>query len=258
MKPEVSRLGDSPLYLKALVYAYFGVGKTMFCGSAADHEEMRDVLLIRVEDGALTVRNKDIVTIQRIQTMDDMDQAFWAIVNRKKGFETIKTVIIDSATDLQQLCLEETVAENCKKNANKDPNLPSIHDWGQVNFRLTKMFRQFRDLPVHLFITALVRETYNTDDPAARQTRGPVSCGPQLAPTLGTRIMAFVDHVWSLHRTPKENSPDLRTLMTQPSKVWGAKTRGEEFAKLLGPKVENPSLYSIFETLKKTTKTKET
>lgn len=252
--PKVTALGDGELFMKVLIYAEFGVGKTRFAGTAADHEEMRDVLFVRVEDGTLTVRGKDIKSVPMITEVSDMHDVFWALASKKKEFQGIKTVVIDSGTDLVQLCTEEVVRKNCARDSSKDPDRVTIRDWGDVNFILTKLFRMFRDLPMHVIMTALVREVFDTDDPETKLRRGPVMCVPDFPPKLGNRTMAFFDHVWSLHRTPTKENPNLRTLMTQPKKPWMAKTRGEAFAEALGPAVQDPTLPQLFELLKKTSK----
>lgn len=246
---KLQDVSDTPYFMKVLIFANFGVGKTRFGGTAMNHPEMRDVLFVTVEDGTLTVKHTGAKRTPSITSIREMEEVFWSLANKKPGFETIKTVVIDSGTDLVQLCVEEVVRDNCKANKGKDPDRVTIRDWGDVNFILTKLFRMFRDLPMNVIMTALVREQYDTDDPETKLRRGPVMCGPDFPPKLMMRTMAFFDHVWSLHR----KSDGTRVLMTQPKHPWVGKTRGERFAEALGPTVENPELPQLFELLKKTT-----
>ena len=243
-----------PIFMKCVVYSHFGVGKTLLAGTAADEPEMRDVLLIRAEDGSTTIRHKNLKATKLVASVSEVDDLFWKLMNKKKGFETFKTVIIDSGTALLQTCLEEVVEKNCKKDKSKDPDRVSIRDWGDANFILTKLFRHYFDLPMNVIVTALVREDFNTDDPEERARRGPTLCRPDFNPKLANRIQAFADFVWSMHR----KSDGTRVLLTQPKGSWTGKTRGEEYAEQLPVEVENPTLPKLYQLLKSVQPKKET
>jgi len=232
-------------FFKALIYGHFGVGKTQFAGTASDCEAMRDVLFVRIEDGTMTVRHKDHIELSRVvKKVADVETIFWRLAQGKAD-NPIRTVVLDSGTDLVQLCREEVVAKNCAKNPNKDKDQISLRDHGDVNFILTRLFRMFRDLPMHVIITALVTERFNTDDPDEKMKRGPVQCLPAFPPMLGSRVMAYVDHVWSIHR--RENGS--RFMLTQPKGPWTAKTRNDLFAVAIGTVIENPTLPTIMQLL---------
>jgi hypothetical protein len=250
---------DEDVWMKAIIYAPFGVGKTRLCGTAAEHEEMRDVLLMRCEDGKATITHQAIKMTPRIRTIGEARQLFWNLANRKKAsfksadgesvhydYGAVKTLIIDSGTALLQTCVEEVVAKNCEKDPKKDPDRVTIRDWGDANFILTKLFREFFDLPMNVLVTALVREDYNTDDPEDRVRRGPVLCRPDFNPKLANRVMAFADFVWWMSM----NKDGTRILHTQPEGAWVAKTRGDVYASKLPAKIGNPTLPKLYTVLK--------
>jgi hypothetical protein len=209
---------------------------------------MKDVLLIKCEDGSLTIKHQDAQATDLIKSVSDLDEVFWGLANKKKGYETFKTVIIDSGTEALTMCLQEVVEKNCEVDKTKDPDRVSIRDYGDANFIMTRLFRRFRDLPMHVFITAQVREEYKSDDPATRMKTGPNICLPDFTPKLATRVMQYMDFVWALH----VDKDGVRKLLTRPKGVWRAKTRGEAFADALGEVVSNPTLPELFELLKKT------
>ena len=243
-----------PVFMKAIIFAHFGVGKTRLAGTAVDDPDMKDVLLIRAEDGSTTVRNKHITATHRVSSVSEVSDLFWKLANKHKDYKRFKTVIIDSGTALLQTCVEEVVERNCKKDTKKDPDRVTIRDWGDANFILTRLFRQFFDLPMHVIVTALVREEFNTSDPEDRMARGPVNCMPDFNPKLARRIMAFADFVWSLHI---DKDGKTRKLLTQPKGAWCAKTRGEEFAEALPEHVDNPTLPQLYQLLRKVCPQKE-
>lgn len=244
---------EEEIFMKILVYAHFGVGKTLLAGTAADEPEMSDVLLIRAEDGTTTIKSKNVTATKLVQSVSEVRDLFWNLANKKKDYARFKTVIIDSGTALLQTCIEEIVEKNCKTNREKDPDRVTIRDWGDANFVLTKLFRQFYDLPMNVIVTALVREEFNTSDPEQRMSRGPVLCMPDFNPKLARRIMAFADFVWSMHIDKKGN----RQLLTQQKGPWQAKTRGVEYAEQLPESVENPTLPQLFRLLKSVQPKKE-
>lgn len=239
---------ETPLYFKALIYGPFGVGKTFFAGGALDVPEMEDVLWLKCEDGAMTIKHRTFETSPLIEKMEQIDDAFWSLAQRKKGFENFKCVVLDGGSALLQTVLRQIVDMNCAKNPNKDPFLPSQHDYGQMTFNMRRIIRRFTQLPMHVIITAMLREQYDTDDELEKIKRGPKRCVPDFTPKVGEDAMAAVDMVWPL--MAKENGT--RVILTQRKGPWMAKTRGELFAKQLGPMIENPSLPAIFEILKAT------
>jgi hypothetical protein len=248
---KLHSLAEQPVYIKALIYGYFGAGKTRLCGTAAEHPEMKDVLLIKCEDGSLTIKHQDAQATDLIKSVSDLDDVFWSLANKKKGYETFKTVIIDSGTEALTMCVQEVVEKNCETDKSKDPDRVTIRDWGDANFIMTRLFRRFRDLPMHVLVTAQVREEFKTDDPSARLKTGPSICMPDFTPKLATRVMQYMDFVWALSVA---SDGVTRKLLTRPKGVWRAKTRGEEFANALGDVVENPTMPELFELLKKTSK----
>lgn len=246
---KLSHIAEQPHFIKALVYGYFGAGKTFFAGTASDHEEMQPVLLARAEDGALTIRGKDAMVTPRIDTMAKFDEVFNNLANKRKGWE-FNTVILDSGTALLQTCLEEVVERNASGDPSKSTDRISIRDFGDANFMMRKRIRQLFMLPMHVIVTALVREEYNTSDPETRLKRGPVMCSPDFTPKLRDQVMAFADFVWHIHA----KSDGTRVLITQPVKrgttLWLAKSRGEEFSRHLPVEVENPRLPQLLEMMK--------
>lgn len=252
--PELIDLDSTPFWLKLLLYGPYNSGKTHLAGTAEDHEDLSPVLLIRAEEGSFTVRGKGVKSVKRVKSVKEFDAIFWALVNNKPPYDEIRTVVLDSGTALVQTVVEEVVAKNVRDSKkDKDPDLVSIRDWGQVNFILRKRFRDLYELPKHVIVTALDRLEWKTDDAEERAKQGPSKCIPDFPPKLGRTMMASADFVWSLTVDDSEK----RALYTRAHKdskqcSHAGKTRGDAFRKVLPPKVEgeNMSLPRIWNLMK--------
>lgn len=66
---SITPLGERRKYIKCLFYAKYGDGKTSLAASAVDVEEMRDVLLLNVESGAMSIE-----TASHIEHRDLIDE----------------------------------------------------------------------------------------------------------------------------------------------------------------------------------------
>lgn len=241
--------------INALIYGDPGAGKTLLAAGAADIPEMRDVLLVNIEGGTLTIRSKDnihAVDIGRDEngkptgnTIKELEDITWNILTNQHGMGRFKTVIIDSVTELQTQDLEDLVTEANKKNSNRSIDDISLHEYKRDGARLKRIFRHLRDAPINLIVTALPKKI--VDDPKAEKPRV-VEVRPSLTQSVALSLMGYVDFVWFLY---KEEQGNKRFMLTQDLGPVKAKTRNQKFHEAIGQKVENPTLPALYEQLLK-------
>jgi hypothetical protein len=231
-------------YINALIYSDPGVGKTSLVASAAENPAMGEVLFLNFEGGLLSIKGRKNVRIRDVHSVDDVEDAFWAVIQKRPGYEKIGTVAIDSGTELQGVNLEQLASEafNDKSKRGKRESVDQIfqEDYGKDTARLKRVFRWFRDAPFNFIITAHAKRLYKKGQD---KNSDPTLIGVQPAFTnkLGVSVCGYVDFVWYMFKENEDENgqpvPERRYLLPQERGVYYAKTRGHKFAAALGDKV---------------------
>lgn len=231
-------------FIKMLVYGPPGSGKTTLGGSAALRVK---TLIISAESGLLSLQNlKDEsgntpdIDYTQIKSFADMEAAFHFLKNEKHSYQA---VVIDSLTEIQRAC-RDAILETAKKDAME------IRDWGQLANKIERMVRAFRDLPMHLIVTAL-------EDAETDKLTGEVKIWPALQGSVQKQLPAYFDLVLYAHSKEVGEGVDRKTVhgvLTQNSGKYVAKDRSGKLPKV----VESPSFGKLVDLIYPVTVTKET
>ena len=174
--------------LNLLIYGRSGVGKTRLAASASVVPELAPVLLIDIEGGTFSIRDVyPDVDVLRVSTWTDMQAAYDELYEGKHKY---KTVVLDSLTEIQKFSMLNIMEDLVKdpRNADRDPDIPSIREWGKNIEQIRKMVRAFRDLPMTAIFTALVNEDKNSKTGALERK-------PSLSGKLAGEVAGFLDIV---------------------------------------------------------------
>jgi hypothetical protein len=150
-------LQDEDEFINLLVYGNSGIGKTVFAGSDDD------VLFIAPEDNGTLSAKRFGSTAQKwkIKGWKDVVEAFeWL-----KSLENIPFhwIVLDSLTEMQQMCMRSILEEGVRINPARDPDIPQLQDWIPYFEKVRKMVKSFCALEVNVLFTALEQDEENED-----------------------------------------------------------------------------------------------
>lgn len=204
-----------------LVYGRSGVGKTTLAGSAETVPEMRKVLYVDVEAGTLSLRKTQYdVDVVRITDYEQFGELYAALYAGNHGYQT---VVLDSLTEIQDLCMRKIMADMKADpdNFERDPDVPGMYEWNKSEKQVKKFIRLFRDLPMNVIFTALMKEDKDNKT-------GVVMKLPDLPGKLAHRVAALFDIVLYYTVIDDGERGQRRVVASQAGTNTVAKNRGSD------------------------------
>jgi len=244
---KLERVRDVTPHFNMLIYGRSGTGKTYLAGSAVAVPEMRRVLLIDIEGGALTLRKPfPLVERLRVTTWQEMQQVYDALYAGGHGFST---VIVDSLTEAQKFNMSEIMRQLVEKKPERDADVPDLREWGKNLEQIRRFVRAFRDLPMNVIFTALERDDMD-------RLKRPVKL-PSLSGKMAQEVAAFLDIVLYYNIKEATNNDgqieQLRVLQSAATESVVAKDRSGA----LPPVVVHPTMEQLYDLIVRKTATVE-
>lgn len=230
---EVQTVSEKLAYLNIILYGDPGAGKTVLAGSADEVPEMRPVLIVDIEGGTFSIRERfPEVDVVRVEKWAQMQNVYDALLS---GEYEYRTVVLDSLTEIQKFSMYDIMEFTVKKDPDRDPDIPSMREWGKNIEQIRKFVRAFRDLPMHTIFTALAKSDKDNKT-------GSVKTKPSLSGKLADEVAAFVDIVG--YQYTKTMDDELRRfLLTTATDRYVAKDRSDN----LPPTLEAPTMSKLYQ-----------
>jgi hypothetical protein len=202
------------------------VGKTTLAGGADGVPEMRRVLFVDIEKGDLALRKTpyrpDVVRITKWSQLQNVHTSLLADISNPDA--RYKTVVIDSLSEVQDLCIKEVMANE----PDGEFATPEWKHWNQNQVRMLRMLRMFRDLPMNVIFTSLVKEVTN-------DKTGKTRLLPDLPGKLAGKVPAIFDNVFYYYMKEsiveeggEKKKVNRRVLLTTMTPSIIAKNRGSD------------------------------
>jgi phage nucleotide-binding protein len=234
----IRKAADHPPQFNILIYGESGTGKTTLAGSADLIPEMRKVLIIDIEGGTLSLKERypDVETV-RVKTWEKMQEIYNELSVGDHGFTTI---VIDSLSEAQKMSMDKILRKLVEQYPDREDGVPQVREWN-INIEQTRKFvRLFRDLPINTIFTALSKEDRNP-------MRGTIRRKPMLSGKVADEVAGFLDIVCYLYT--KEVKEELkRVLLCGSTEDTVAKDRTDKLPLI----IENPTMATIWHTIKGT------
>lgn len=234
---RIAPVSQRPKTINFLVYGESGIGKTILGGSADAVPQMRPVLIVDVEGGAFSLLDRyPDVEVVRVETWNELQELYYAL---HAGDHPYKTVVLDSLTEIQKFSMNQIMVEVVAKEPGRDPDIPSLREWGKNIEQIRRLVRAFRDLPVNTIFTALLREEKDNKT-------GTVTLKPMLSGKLASEVAAFLDIVTYLYVVSQQKGDEMhreRVLLTGATEKVTAKDRSNR----LPLTILNPTMQEIYD-----------
>lgn len=159
VEEHIVDVSEAEPHLKVLVYGRNGQGKTRFACTAPK------CLVIDIQEkGTMSVRKYKGVRVFKARNWQDVVWAYWYL---KAGNHDYESVVIDTLTGMQNICMVQVLKESEDRDPLKDPKTASQRDWGKLAQLMKEQMLNFRNLPMHVIFTAQER---TVDDPDEETT----------------------------------------------------------------------------------------
>lgn len=184
--------------VKILVYGQAGAGKTTLITT------LPNPIILSAEGGLLSIRDADLPFIE-IGNMGDLKEAYSWLMQNSKDYSS---VAIDSISEIAEVVL------NFEKKQAKDPR----QAYGAMQEQMTDLIRAFRDLPMHVLMTAKLEKM---QDEMGRILYAPSMPGNKT----GQQLPYFFDEVLALRIEKDSDGNAWRGLKCHADASWQAKDR---------------------------------
>lgn len=160
------------------IYGKSGSGKTTFSATFP-----KPILLLDIRDqGTDSIADHENIDMVEIDSWDAFEEAYYFLKENPRKY---KTIVIDTITQLQQICLEHVMRGKKKDGARLgDWGTLAKRDWGEASGMMKDWIVNFRNLPAEVVFLAQERVTSTGEEEENPDN--------MITPEVGAHVMASV------------------------------------------------------------------
>lgn len=184
---EIKSVKDITTTRSFLFYGRAGTGKTTLSASFPGPR-----LLLDVNDrGTDSISDTDTDVIE-ISKWGTFEAVYWDIMENPDRYKKYQTIVVDTVTQLQTLCIEDVLGKKNKDSSRAgDWGVMKRQEWGQVAQVMKKWIVDYRDLPFTVVFLAQDRVSKEGDEDDDNEDLMP-EIGPSLSPAVAKVLCAAV------------------------------------------------------------------
>ena len=235
VQKRIVPIEEADIHLKILAYGRNGTQKTRFAATAP-----KPLIIDVDEKGTKSARKFKGAEVFHVKRWEEIVWAYWYL---KAGNHKHQSVVIDTITGMQNVCMKQVLKESEERDPSKDPKTATMRDWGKLAQLMKEQLLNFRNLPMHVIFVAQERTVDDPDTETSERV-------PDLSPGSRATATACVDIIGRCYqreirgtRNGKEVKKWEPRMLVGPSDEFTTKDR----TGVLGRIVRNPTVPTILQ-----------
>jgi len=196
---KVRKPGKQRKYRCYVFYGPAGTGKTTLASTFPGPIAMGDFR----DQGDDSISDVDDLEVYQIETWDDAETFYWQAKKGKlkdsagKPFKP-ETLVIDTATNWQQMCIEHVLEMKKKKSSKMAGDWGSMtkQEWGEVASLMKQWLALYKSLEMNIVFLAQQR-VFNADEDEGSDSELTPEVGARLSPSVKDALNAAADVIGS-------------------------------------------------------------
>jgi hypothetical protein len=165
------------------LYGRSGSGKTTLASSFP-----KPILILDIRDqGTDSISDVKDVFVKEIDDWEEIEEIYYWLKDHPTRF---KTIVFDTVTQMQQICMEHIVFKKSKSEVG-DWGSMTRRQWGEVAGEMKDQVVNFRDLPLEVVFIAQERASVGEEDDNPDNMITP-EVGPAVSPSIARVLNASV------------------------------------------------------------------
>jgi len=242
IRDRIIPVSEASPYAKVLLYGRNGSGKTRTAATGPK------CLLIDIEEqGTKSIRSYPGVEVLPATSWSDIVYAYWLL---RSGEHDYETVVLDTITMMQAVCLRQVLKDAVDRDPLKDPKLPIWKDYRKRGQLMEEFLLFYRNLPMHVVFTAQEKTIEKDDEEDETSTeRVPLMSAKPLS--VACSCVDFIGRIYkrqvTINKKTKKEEKVWRTLMmTGPHDQYLTKDQSGALPRVLA----NPTMPLIIDAAK--------